>query len=475
MNYKRVYLSSSEYRKGLLKAVPELDISTNPGFGPAKKKELKSDFLVRLVRGSLLGRYRHEEGFHGEDSFTSRYLTKGLGRDYKTFLKPLYSFVSDNYGYSKDAHRTKQYKLHSWIRTKIRNHVRSYDGKDRIVDENGFPIFRRKWIANGIQCKGSGITVPSRILIGLSTLDHTVSDLISIEEGHLKSGIPVSDVTNIIDQLCELRRWVRTTGGIPNLYKEERTGRLGRLGEFSIVQLNNTVRMLLFRGTGWYDFDFINCHYSIFQSLCSHYGVPTPNVGKYLRNRKKIENFFLSNSTFLKTVGQEIQRDVLKSMFISLLYGGRLAPHPTTANTKKLGRDVMGLLNSFPSLKEMEKEIQHGSTVILDHHPRLWKHTKRVTRNVMGKESTKTKKGSRLSHVITGLERLCLEIACRDFDDTKCVIYDGWISPDRYVTELERKIEDETENETGIRLSLNIKKEKIPSRVSTILSKAGIQ
>lgn len=303
----------------------------------------------------------------------------------------------------------------------------------------------------------------------------TIDDLISVEKDHRKSGLSVSDVTNLIDKLCEIRRWVRTTGGVPNLYKEERTGRLGRLGEFSIIQLSNTDRMLLFRGTGWYDFDFVNCHYSIFRSLCSHYGFATPNVGKYFRNRKKIEQFFLSNSTFVRTVGNGIERDLIKTMFISLLYGGRLTPHRRTKNTKMLGKDVLALMNTFPSLKEMEKEIQGGSTLILEHHPRLWKHTKRVTRNVMGKETTNSKKGSRLSHVITGFERLCLEIACRDFDDTKCVIYDGWISPDRDVRELEKKIDDDTERETGIRLSLKIKREKIPNRVATILSNAGIQ
>lgn len=81
MNYKRVYLSGTEFREGLLKTVTELDVIGTPSFSSVKMKEEKTEFLIRLVRGSLVGRYRHEEGFHGEDSFTSRYLTKGVGSE----------------------------------------------------------------------------------------------------------------------------------------------------------------------------------------------------------------------------------------------------------------------------------------------------------------------------------------------------------------------------------------------------------
>ena len=92
-----------------------------------------------------------------------------------------------------------------------------------------------------------------------------------------------------------------------------------------------------------------------------------------------------------------------------------------------------------------------------------------MTTNVVGKGTTASKKKSRLSHVLVGYERWCLETVCRDFDDTKCLIYDGWISPDRDVKKLEKRLVDRSMAELGFPMELGIKKEKIPDSVSAIL------
>ena len=96
-----------------------------------------------------------------------------------------------------------------------------------------------------------------------------------------------------------------------------------------------------------------------------------------------------------------------------------------------------------------------------------------VTTNVVGKGTTKSKKKSRLSHVLTGYERWCLETVCRDYDFNKCLIYDGWISPARDVKKLEKSIVERSMAELGFPMELKIKKEEIPDSVAEILDMAA--
>ena len=445
-----------------MEVVPEIRVEGNAAFKSSKRKMEKSRFLARLLIRSLNRTSPHKDGGHGEDSFTSRELIHGLGRDYKKFLEPLYRFTAENRGYSSTGHSTKMYKLRSSVRKRVRSALRSYDGPERVVDENGSPIFTRRWPQNGNQCKKSEIKVPALLPIDLDTLNETIGTLEEVERKERRSGYAQPLVTKHIDQLCDIRRWVRATGGIPNFYKEEATGRLGRLGQFHIIGTSNIQRMLLFRGTGWCDFDFRNCHYSIFRSLCSYHGFPTPRIDEYLEDhRDQLADLLWST--------KEIPHEATKATFISLLYGGRLTVYsPTT--TEALTRQVTFVLSQEPWCRELAAEIRQGRDLILGEFRRVRKHTKNVTTNVVGKETTAREMGSRLSHVLFGYERWCLETVCRGFDDTKCLVYDGWMSPDRDVTDLENRILDRSVAELGFPIALNIKKKEIPDSVKEIIA-----
>jgi len=160
MGYLRVYLDDSDVLSRIIECVPVIDIQRNPIFETSKRKHEKSRFLASLLLNSVTR--RDLEAGAGE-SFSSRWLTKGLGRDYKKYLEPLYLFAGENLGYSVTARTTKRYRMRPGVRTKVREAIRSYDGPERIVDHNGKPVGERRLRGNGNQCKTSEI-VPTVFL-----------------------------------------------------------------------------------------------------------------------------------------------------------------------------------------------------------------------------------------------------------------------------------------------------------------------
>ncbi len=466
MGYTRVQLDDIDFTRTIVEAIPKVRIEDNVEFKWSKKKKEKTRFLAGLVIRSINGTSRHKDGGNDQDSFSAIELKRGLGKDYKKFLKPLYRFIDENLGYSSTGHSTKMYGLRASVRKRARSALRNYDGSERVVDDKGKEIFKHKWPKNGNQCKKSEIKVPALIPIDLDTLNETIESLEEVEQKERDSGNARPSITDDIDRLCNIRRWVRAAGGVPNFYKEESTGRLGSLGQFHIIRISNLRRMLLFRTKGWCDFDFRNCHYAIFRSLCSHHGLQTPCVDEFLEDhRTKLMELLWST--------RKIPPSDTKKTFLAFLYGAGLVPHHSTTVTKNFGYAVVEVLRGEPWFGDFVKEIKTGRDLILD-DPRVQKHTsKSVTTNIVGKGTTESKKGSRFSHILIGYERWCLETVCRDFEDTKCLIYYGWISPDRDVKELEQSIVERSTAEFGFPIDLKIKTDRIPDSVDEILDLAG--
>ena len=380
MGYLKVYLNDVDMMSVMIESIPALDIQTNPLFKTSKRKLDKSRYLASLLLKSFHGESLHKNVGYGASSFASRDLVNALGRDYKRYLEPLYHFLLENMGYSKKAHLTKRYTLRSQVRHRVRDAVRNYDGVERIIDQNGKKVSQQKLDGNGNQCKSSEIKLPGVVHVDLPSLNETIETLTKLETAERQQGKMTSAVSDYIDELCYLRRWVRATEGVPNFYREEATGRLGRLGEFHITQSSNTLRMLLFRGSGLVGFDFANCHFALFRSLCAYHGFDTPFVEEYLRDRKWIASEFQSNF--------KIPPADTKQVFLSLLFGGRLGAHGTTTGTQFFGYRLAKPLSEDPWAVALKEEIRVGRNVILSEYPRMQKHTKRVTRNVVGKETT---------------------------------------------------------------------------------------
>jgi len=462
MGYTRVQLDDIDFTRTIVEAIPKVRIEDNVEFKWSKKKKEKTRFLAGLVIRSINGTSRHKDGGNDQDSFSAIELKRGLGKDYKKFLKPLYRFIDENLGYSRPGQSTKMYRLKSSVRIRARSALRNYDGPERVVDDKGRTRFEQRWPKNGNECKKSEIKVPALIPIDLDTLNQTIEELEELEQKERRSGNARPSETEHIDLLCNIRRWVRAAGGVPNFYKEESTGRLGRLGEFHIIGISNVQRKLLFRGKRWCDFDFKNCHYSIFRSLCSHHGLKTPRIDAFIKvYRDKITDFLWTK--------ENIPPSATKQTFLAFLNGAGLVPHHTTTATKNFGDRVVKYMKKTPWIGEFEKELRKGRDLILRDFPRIPKHTKKVTTNIVGKGTNEGKIASRLSHVLFGYERWCLETVCRDFDDTKCLIYDGWISGERDVKELEKKIIDRSVAEFGFPIELGIKRQRIPDSVTKIL------
>ena len=130
-------------------------------------------------------------------------------------------------GYSSTGHTTKAYKLRPEVRERARSALRNYDGQEWVIDDKGKQIFKHHWPERGNQCKESKIKVPGLIPVDLGPLDETIETMMEVEQEQPRSGNFAPAVSEDIDQLCDMRRCARATGGMPNFYKEERSGRLG--------------------------------------------------------------------------------------------------------------------------------------------------------------------------------------------------------------------------------------------------------
>ena len=79
MGYLRVYLDDSDVLSSIVECVTVVDIQKKPVFKTSKRKYEKSRFLASLLLNSLTGKDLHTVPVCGVSSFSSRWLTKGLG------------------------------------------------------------------------------------------------------------------------------------------------------------------------------------------------------------------------------------------------------------------------------------------------------------------------------------------------------------------------------------------------------------
>jgi len=197
---------------------------------------------------------------------------------------------------------------------------------------------------------------------------------------------------------------------------------------------------------------------SIFKSLCSNHGFETPCIDEYLEDhRSEIANILWET--------QDVPPGETKAMFLSLLYGAPFVAHCSNTVTKKLGYPVVEILRDESWFGDFVEEIKKGRDLILGECPR----NQGVTTNVMGKETDAPERRKRLAHILFGYERWCLETVCKDFEDTKALIYDGWISPKRDVKKLEQSIVERSTEEFGFPIDLRIEMVIIPDSVDEIL------
>ena len=221
-------------------------------------------------------------------------------------------------------------------------------------------------------------------------------------------------------------------GYIFHRYAEARSGRLYAKG----VSLQNTPKVIREAALhGLYDYDFENCHYSIFSQLAGQYDLETPGITHYLNNKKAVREQ-LSQEVGI-TSGQA------KFCLLANMYGARESAWHENAIPNEIGVDATKVLYSNPLFQTIVSDLDEGRRLILDNWPSS--PTKLV--NAIGKDIKKTEDPKKkLAHLLQGVEAQALRTVINAMgDDVLLLMHDGFVTSRPIDTnEMERAVEQET-------------------------------
>lgn len=249
-----------------------------------------------------------------------------------------------------------------------------------------------------------------------------------------------------------VHKWVATLGGLPNLYRgydetpSDGHGRLYGQGQMHPQFLPADVRQVVFGGMDLWDYDFQSCHLSILRSMGMASGAKTEFIDEYLRNRASI-HLRLANLLL-------VDEDRKKTVVLTLLNGARPVANPHRAICRILGVTGTRALAADAWVTAFRIELLSLTIAVLErsrlHGPEQWRADGFA--NVVGKfqpfaepragrdEAKQLDPEMLLHHLLEGYEAWCLDLVCRDYQDTRVLIFDGWISQKRDRDALEKMI-----------------------------------
>lgn len=251
----------------------------------------------------------------------------------------------------------------------------------------------------------------------------------------------------------------RPTGTMPFKYVEIITGRLYSDG-INPQTWPRELRKAAFPGQ--YDFDFENCHYSIFSQLAKREDKQTPSIDYYLANKRQVRRSLADD------IG--VSKDDMKQCLIALIYGARLTvwegndKRKANAVTDIIGPEKATKLFLNPLYINMKLDINACRKSILRAHTKS-----QGLVNAMGKalplkvqldkDGKKEKKVDFLSHILQGYESKMLETVVQLHGESITVLqHDGWTCTDGNICL--NNISSQIQVKTG--LVMAITKEIIP-------------
>ena len=209
-------------------------------------------------------------------------------------------------------------------------------------------------------------------------------------------------------------------GYIPQTYHSIECGRLVGTG-LTLQSVPSEMRSVLL--DGHYNYDFVNCHYSIIDNL-GDYEV----INHYVENTREVREL-LSDM-----IGVTI--DDIKKCLIALIYGARKGSNKFSSITKILGKERAEAFWSTYFIKNLKKDCDEA---------------------VMFVTGEKDYKG--FARFLMNVESSILYAACEGFV-IDVALYDGFICKQNWdVGMLQRKIYEKT------RLNIKVKKEQLTSPV----------
>lgn len=198
-------------------------------------------------------------------------------------------------------------------------------------------------------------------------------------------------------------------------YVEAKSGRLYAKG----VSLQTTPRVIRQAALhGLYEYDFENCHYSIFSQLAAHYGFKAEAIGNYLAHKKAVRD------QLAQDIGLSIGQ--VKMCLLAIMYGARANTWHENAIPNEIGPLNAQVLYAHPLFQGIAQDIAQGRRVILTNWP-----TRRTTLlNDMGKRISKKERPEvKLAHLLQGIEAKALRAVIELIpDDVLLLMHDGFVT-----------------------------------------------
>jgi hypothetical protein len=237
-------------------------------------------------------------------------------------------------------------------------------------------------------------------------------------------------------------------GYVMHRYVEAKSGRLYAKG----VSLQTTPRLIRQAALhGLYEYDFENCHYSIFSQLAARYGFESEAIGHYLAHKKAVRE------QLAKDIGISIEQ--VKMCLLAIMYGARANTwHENAIPNEIQDTAKVKALYAHPLFQGIAQDIAQGRRVILDNWP-----TRRTTLlNDMSKRIKKNEKPERkLAHLLQGIEAKALRAVIELIpNDVLLLMHDGFVTNKRVnIKDMERAVKAAT----GYKLSLSGERISMPA------------
>lgn len=457
-----------DFREALVGRLPELRLEHLKSIS-RKLAEPRQRFLTHVLTNSFERRYPHDDD-SSADAFSRDFLASGLHTRtrYSQFLEPFYDFPDGPWGYSKPGHTTKPYRLRKRARRAL---WEVYESGDPLpfewLDQSG-SVTTGPTPTNGVPPSAARyFEVPALLPIRMSAVEHAIKRIEGWIEARLiypedpvnpkkPRGTTWSAARQI---LYSAKKQIATLGGLPNLYAEQSTGRLGpSSGAFHLIRVPNALRHLLYEGSGMQDYDIRSCFYSLFLSLGREVGFATDRVESYVGNKKDW------HARWAHFTG--VAPDHFKGIAISWLTGGTMSPHGATAGARSIGPEGIRSLATDEFTRPLYDQVRHGmATVRAECGTRMPDGKDTMLVNAVGAELRlrhgKRRPGAEAMHLLAGLEQFAIREACSRVPSLQAVIYDGFIAPPVPVGPLEEAIRERSREELGITLDLELKQEDL--------------
>ncbi|RYF47208.1 MAG: hypothetical protein EOO38_12595 [Cytophagaceae bacterium] len=224
----------------------------------------------------------------------------------------------------------------------------------------------------------------------------------------------------LLDIVVKMIRMSQTSlagsGHIPQVYAIAPTGRLYARG----LNLQNSPSLIKDAALhGLWEYDFVNCHFSILAQMAQERGTPCPAILHYLNNkthtRKTIAN------------GVAISVDQAKQCLLALLYGARTSNWFKNAIPMAIGEEAARKLYALPTFLALSTELVGARSVILSSWPRT---ANGSLTNASGKAITgRATPAKKLAHLLQGIEARALRAAVNLYPDAIVMMqHDGFVA-----------------------------------------------